>query len=67
MKNQIEIVERSDPFPEGLEMRCQESTCKRDAHEFIKVRMLGQVWGMWSCTTDADGLELEIARAKAAA
>ncbi len=67
MIQQIEIIERSDPFPDGLEMRCQESSCKRVANEFVKIRVLGQVWGVWSCTIDADGLELEISKAKVAA
>lgn len=64
---QIEIIERGTSFEDGIGIKCQESSCKRDANAFMKIRTLGQVWGVWSCTADADGLELEISKAKAMA
>ena len=65
MKVQIEIIERGDPFPEELDVRCGESSCKSNAELLMKVRVLGQVWDRWVCTMDADGLELELSKALA--
>ena len=66
MIKSIEIIERSEPFPAGFDQQCQEKNCKRQANEVLTFRTHAVTWIVWACTVDANALEMDILKAKAA-
>ena len=49
----VKIVDRSDEYPVGLAVQCQQVHCKRPATLSLKVLILGEIWQIWSCTADS--------------